>query len=68
MALTIADYDEAIAKVRDGGQSFTLGDMTYTAANLSQLVQAREAAIQEEQRDSGERPLFRGCKFGSMGY
>lgn len=68
MAVTVADCDVAIAAIQDNGQSFTLGDMTYSAANLSALLKLRETLQREDQRSGGRRPLMRGFRCSGAGY
>ena len=68
MALTVEECDTAIQQIKEGGQSFTLGDMTYSAANLGQLVDLRNTLIQEGQRTNGQRPVVRGFNLSGMGY
>ena len=65
---TLAEIDLAIKDINDNGQSFTLDDLTYSAANMSALVTLREQIKVEESRTNGTRPTFRAFKFGSMGY
>ena len=68
MAITVATIDEAITDIQDNGQSFSLDGITYTAANLSALVDLRNQLLTSESRESGNRPLMRRVKLGNMGY
>lgn len=65
---TVAEIDAAIDDIRENGQSFSMGDITYTAANLSQLMALRETLKREESAESGSRPVFRAFKMSSAGY
>ena len=67
MALTVATLNAAITGIIDSGQSFTQDGITYTAANLSSLIQLRDD-LQEEAGETGTRPMLRGVNFAGMGY
>lgn len=66
--ITVSQIDTAIESVLTSGQSVTLGDTTYTAANLSALRQLREQVVETSSRASGDRPTFRAFKMDGMGY
>lgn len=69
MALSVTDVETAITAIESGGQSFTIpGGLTYTSANLSELIKLRDALKAETSRSDGTRPVFRGFSFTGMGY
>ena len=68
MALSVSELDDAIRGIIEDGQSFTLGDMTYNAANLTQVTDLRDTVRREESQADGRRPAMRAVNFGGMGY
>lgn len=68
MALTVAEVETAITAIESGGQSVTMAGMTYTAANLSALIDLRDRLQRAAERSGATRPLFRGFNFTKMGY
>jgi hypothetical protein len=68
MAITLTEVETAITAIQTNGQSFTLGDMSYSGANLSALISLRDKLLNESARASAGRPLFRAFGFRSMGY
>lgn len=67
-AITSAEIDTAIQTVIAKGQSFSLNGVTYTRANIGDLISLRDSLKVEEQRAAGTRPLFRGFGFSGMEY
>ena len=68
MALTVATVDTAIEAIQGGAQSWSVDGMSYTMANIDVLIGLRARLHNELGRSAGTRPMFRGFKFGSMGY
>jgi hypothetical protein len=68
MAITVAEVESAISAIQSGGQSVTIGEMSYSAANLSALIQLRDQIKRETDRTGGGRPTFRGFNFSNAGY
>ena len=56
----------AIDTIESGGQSYTIGDVTYTRGSINALY--RRAAMLEKEIDRliGARPVALGVSFGSM--
>ena len=67
MAITVAEYETAIRTVLTTGQSVTIDGMTYNAANLKTLIEARDQAQSAIDRANG-RPVFSAFKMSNMGY
>jgi hypothetical protein len=68
MAVTVASIDAAITSIQENGQTFTLDGVTYNAANLGTLYDARDKLLNQEARASGARPVFRAVNLSGMGY
>ena len=68
MAVTIATVEAAITAILDGGQSATVDGMTYTQANIAQLITLRDQLKTEGTRTDGTRPTFRVVNISGMGY
>lgn len=65
MAISVAEIDSEIDKIRSAGQSYTQGDFTFQRARLSELLEARKAAVEQE-RSSG-KTMFQRVRFGKVG-
>lgn len=65
-AITASEIDTAIQAIASKGQSFSLNGLTYTRANLGDLLRLRDQLKAEESRSGGTRPLFRGFSFTGM--
>ncbi|MFA5423464.1 MAG: hypothetical protein WC374_06355 [Phycisphaerae bacterium] len=68
MATTLTEVETAITQVQTSGQSFTADGITYSRANLSALIQLRDKLLNSTARSAGQRPLFRGFDFTTLGY
>ena len=68
MSLTVTTVETAITAIETSGQSFTLDGMTYSKADLNALRQLRKDLQAETERSGGNRPVFRGSGFSTMGY
>lgn len=68
MAITAAEIDEAIRNIKDNGQSVSIGDTTYTEANISALFTIQQDLEAREARQQGTRPLMRRVNTSGMGY
>ena len=68
MAITLTEVETAITQVETSGQSGTVDGVSYTRANLTALIQLRDKLQGKQIRTAGQRPLFRGFKFGTLGY
>lgn len=68
MALTVAACETAIESIETGGQSVTLGSMTYSQANLSALISLRDRLKAETERTTHGRPVFRAFNFRKSAY
>jgi hypothetical protein len=68
MALTVAAVETAITAIETGGQSVTLGSITYTAANLQALLNLRSQLQREAEASGATRPVFRAFNFRGAGY
>lgn len=68
MAVILVDVETAITAIQEGGQSYTLEGFTYSAANLSALIELRDRLRREDSRSTGQRPMMRAVKFGSASY
>jgi hypothetical protein len=64
--MTLAQVNTAIETILTGGQSFTVDNMTHTAANLGTLQALRTEMMAQTSRAT--RPLFRAFRGTSMGY
>ena len=64
--MTLAQVNTAIEAILSGGQSTSIGGVSYTAANLATLQSLRDKLMAETSRAT--RPLFRAMRFNSMGY
>lgn len=53
MALTLDKIEAAIEAILDGAQSYTVGDTTYTRADLDKLKALRRELRQESLESSG---------------
>ncbi|MDP6722041.1 MAG: hypothetical protein QGF59_25455, partial [Pirellulaceae bacterium] len=65
---TAAELGAAYKEILDNGQSFTIDGTTYTRANAAKLYDAWQAALSDEARADGTRPLIRGVNLSNMGY
>lgn len=68
MSITLTEVETAITQVQTSGQSFTVDGITYSRANISALIQLRDKLQGASARSAGQRPVFRGFEFNSMGY
>lgn len=68
MALTLAAVNTAIEAIESGGQSVTMGSITYNAANLSALLALRDQLQRETDRTTHGRPVFRAFNFRNSAY
>jgi len=68
MALDITAIEAAITEIQTSGQSVSVDGMSYSAANLTDLIKLRDTARADTMRTNGSRPLFRGFDFTNMGY
>ena len=68
MAISLSTIEDAITKIQTTGQSVSVEGMSYTAANIGDLLELRNRLQNEEMRDNTSRPAFRGFDFNNMGY
>ena len=68
MAISLADVETAITAVQTSGQSYQLGDLVYSQANLDALLRLRTKLQDESSRAAGSRPVIRGVNLSGMGY
>jgi hypothetical protein len=57
---------EAVEVVESGGQSYTIGDITYTRGNISALYNRINTLEKDIDRLTGARPVSMGVRFGRM--
>jgi hypothetical protein len=67
MALSVSAIETAITAVL-AGQSYTMGGITYTLANLSSLQALLSMAQSSAVATAVTRPLFRSFNFRNQGY
>lgn len=65
MALTVAAIDAAIAAVNSAGQEYTIGDRSFTRADLETLRKMRLDAIATERAAS--KSIFQRVRFVKVG-
>ena len=68
MALSLSTVETAINTIQTTGQSVSIEGMSYTAANIGELMDLRKTIIQETNKANTTRPAFRGFDFSNMGY
>jgi len=64
MALTVAQVDAALTTIINSGQSYTIGDTTYTRADLEALQKLRKDIISNERGVA--KTIFQRVRFGSV--
>jgi len=62
----LASIRAAIKAIEDGGQSVSIGDMSYTEASYSALVAREKSTAAELARVNGSRPRVLPVNFGGM--
>lgn len=65
MALTVAQIDSAIETILTTGQSYQIGDVEYTRADLDKLRTLRRE-IQGEEANSTQGSIFARSLIGSF--
>ncbi len=68
MALSLSTVETAINTIQTTGQSVSIEGMSYTAANIGELMDLRKTIIQETNKANTTLPAFRGFDFSNMGY
>lgn len=68
MALTLTEVETAITAIETGAQSFSIGGVSATSADLATLIDLRDKLMDEADRSSTVRPTIRGFNFTGMGY
>jgi hypothetical protein len=68
MAIDVDTIDTAITTIQTTGQSVSVEGMSYSAANLGDLIKLRSILKNENMRTVGNRPVMRGFDFTNMGY
>jgi hypothetical protein len=58
----LASVEQAIARIEDGAQSATLGDMTYTEASIHTLYMREQRLLNKIARLDGTRPFASNIK------
>lgn len=66
--VTLAAVETAIVAIQSSGQSMSFDGVQYSRANLQTLLELRDKLKAEQERSSGQRPVFRGYNFTGMGY
>ena len=64
MSLSVAQIDAAITAVINGGQSYKIGDRTFTRADLEILQKLRKDAVATERVDG--KKIFQRVRFGTL--
>jgi len=62
--MTVAEIDAAIAKINAAGQRYQEGDFEFERAKLSDLLEARKAAVAQERNTS--KNIFQRVRFGRV--
>ena len=60
------NINSAIETLESGGQSYTIGDVTYTRASVKQLYSRANMLEREIDRLLGYRPVALGCDFSGV--
>ena len=68
MSVSLSTIETAINTIQTTGQSVSVEGMSYTAANINDLIELRKTLQNEEMRSNTSRPTFRKFSFTNMGY
>jgi len=62
----LSSVNAAINTINTGGQSVSIGDMSYTYANLNALIEQRNMLEKEEARSAGTKRRMLKVNFSGM--